>query len=442
MHEALAAVGFADDVTLTLDDDLRPETPTQYDAWLQLVLTWGQSFKSRTLHLSSGTVSRIRQGEDLSDLELLAASLATEIKVDEQPIDVGKLVRDAVAERIVLTTHKGDGDAATSSILLAEHTFTNRVSPQLHAIWNGAPAIEESARTLYHDVWPESSESTALRPAMLEFGEEKRTLADGVSYVTRTSLPTTAHAGHGGDEFVNLGSRAPRIRGNALLLAAQHRHQPKPLHDEVGEILFELIQNTQWHATRWPGGTTGANYRAVIFREYRYDRSATKSAEKSDPVFAEYVRTVANDERARSNRSLGSVVFGTATIVDSGVGLARSVALGLGEGDLLTDSTEVAYLIRALNKSLRVRRADMGNIGLPRVQQTLTNLRGFMSIRTGTVHIHRDFARRPFEVVPDVAGASAPSLFADWVDPDTFVVGPRVGTAVTIAYPVEFEEQA
>jgi len=226
----------------------------------------------------------------------------------------------------------------------------------------------------------------------------------------------------------------------AYELATAVRQQPKPLHDVVGEILFELIQNTEWHATKWPGGRTGANCRVIHFREFSFTRDQLREAEKFDPHFVAYVRTVANFALERQ-KHITHVRFGAATIVDSGAGLARSVALSLDEEHLLDNRTEVGYLIRALNKSLKVRRADMGNIGLTRVQQSLTNLRGFMSIRTGTVEILRDFATRPFEQLPEIAGPIPRALFLDWV-PDNnedFYVGPRLGTAVTVVYPVDLE---
>ncbi|WP_262002011.1 hypothetical protein [Microbacterium sp. Mcb102] len=434
-HRLLAAVD-GGPVALTLGDDLHPTSPGQFSAWLQLVFTWGQDTLNRVLVLPSMTVARVRHRHPLSDVELVAVLLADTIISDNIVVtaELQPLAKAALTERRVLTSHSGDGDGATQSLLLAAHTFTNRSSPELHAPADGRLGIEETARTLYHDLWPSPA---PVRKPLLEFGEQARRVGDDV-YVTRT-LPTSDVPG---TPFRNLGSRAPQVRGLALELASKVRVRQKPLHDEVGEILFELVQNTEWHASQRAGGRTGANYRSLTFREYTYTPQTLNRAGEFDRNFAAYLRDVARDAQTESGRSITRMTFGSITVVDSGVGLARSVARSLGEEHLLNEGTEVKYLTRALAKHLKRRRVDLGNIGLARVQQSLTTLRGYMSVRTGSVEILRNFVDRPFDpVMPDVVNHAQPPLMLDWIplDPDDFVVGPRLGTAVTITYPVDFE---
>lgn len=439
-HEAISA-GDGAAVTLTIGDNLQALTPGQFSAWMQLILTWGQDVIGRTLELSPEALERVQSRAPLSDIEVLAILLAEVIVVANVDVtsDVQPPVRDVLAERNVLTQHQGDGAAATWSLLLAAHTFTNRTSPDLHAAWEGELAVEETARTLYHDIWPLHSAPNALRAPLLEFGE----LAvpnRAPTHITRGV--TTERTLNGQTQpFVNLGARAPRTRGLALSLATEVRQQSKPLHDEVGEMLFELVQNTEWHAAKWAGGRTGANCRAITFREYSYDRDQLQAAEAFDPNFVAYVRAAADYAQQRVGRRVERAIFGSVTVIDSGVGLARSVALSLDEEHLLSGETEVRYLIAALSKNLKRRRVDLGNIGLARVQQSLTNLNGFMSIRTGTVELLRDFVTNPFEPLPERAHKAPPSLILEWIPPREmdFVVGPRLGTAVTVAYPVDFE---
>ncbi|WP_295777172.1 hypothetical protein [uncultured Microbacterium sp.] len=432
-HETLAALDADATVALHLGSGLRPRTPSQFSAWTQLVLTWGQDFASTELHLTGDTVTRACDASALSDIEVLAITLAASIYgpgSEDVADELRVAVRAVLEQRDLLTEHTGDGDDPSWSLLLASHTFSNRTSPELHASWDGKLAIEETARTLYHDVWPSSTPPYALRPALAEFGE----------MALPAGSPTRVIRGSEDSPYLTLGRRAPQPRGLAYDLATAVRQQPKPLHDEMGEILFELVQNTQWHATKYPGGRTGANCRLIHFHEFSFTREQLREAEGFDPHFVAYVRTVANFALKRQ-KHIDHVRFGAMTIVDSGAGLARSVALSLEEEHLLDPTTEIGYLIKALNKSLKVRRADMGNIGLTRVQQSLTNLRGYMSIRTGTVEIRRDFASNPFEQISEVAGAIPPALFLDWVPkkPEDFYVGPRLGTAVTVAYPVDLE---
>ncbi|KJL21771.1 hypothetical protein RN50_01672 [Microbacterium foliorum] len=263
----------------------------------------------------------------------------------------------------------------------------------------------------------------------------------GETYVTRT-LPPDMQSTADGQPFLNLGRRAPQVRGVASSLVKKVRSRAKPMHDEVGEILFELVQNTEWHASRWAGGRTGANYRSLTFREYTYTPQTLVQMGRFDQSFAAYVKDVAGVAGALTNGSIMRMTFGSITVIDSGVGLARSVARSLGEEHLLSEDTEVGYLIAALAKHLKRRRVDLGNIGLARVQQSLTTLRGYMSVRTGNVEILRNFVDSPFDpVLPDTVQVPQPPLMLDWIPlhADDFIVGPRLGTAVTIAYPVDFE---
>lgn len=436
-HEQMAAE--SGDANLALDDRLHPLTPGQYSMWMQLVLSWGQNMTGRVLQLTPATAERVRSKQSLSDVELFALHLAEEVTVGEDNVteEMKMRGRELLSARKILTTHTGDGVAETSSILLAAQTFTNRTSPELHAQSEGELAVEETARSLYHDLWPTAT--IPVRRPLIEFDEEA-TPAGSPTHVTRTRYPAGHPAGRGA-QFRNLGQRAPQARGLAFALATKVRQQPKPVHDEVGEILFELVQNTQWHAADLAGGKTGANCRAVTFREYSYGPNEITAATAFDPSFVTYVRDAARLAQRETGRSVSRVIFGSATIIDSGIGLARSVAAALKEEHLLTEDTEISYLIAALAKNMRRRRVDLGDIGLARVQQSLTNLNGFMSIRTGTVEVLRNFIDRPFEPLQEGGAAAPPSLILDWIPPrpEDFIVGPRLGTSVTVVYPVDFE---
>lgn len=439
-HELIAELD-GSPVALALGQSLRPNTPGQYGAWIQLVLMWGQDTTQRVLLLETDTIARISRGQPLSDVEIVAVLLAEEVwngdvNVTEQ---VQPPARTEFVKRNVLTAHTGDGDELTSSLLLASHIFSNLTSPELHAAWEGELAVEETARTLYHDIWPMDTAPQVLRQPLPEFGEVA-VPGNTPTHITRTEL-IPGDSNGAATHFSSLGARAPRQRGVALELASQHRSREKPVYDEVGEMLFELVQNTEWHASKWPGGRTGANCRVVSFREYSFDPGQLNAAEIFDPNFVKYVRAAAQSAQRRLKRKVTRVTLGSATVIDSGVGLARSVAMSLDEEHLLTPQTEVSYLIKALSKNLKRRRVDLGNIGLARVQQSLTNLSGFMSIRTGTVEILRDFVTTPFEPLSGQPRKAPPSLILDWIPPreEDFIVGPRLGTDVTIVYPVAFE---
>ncbi len=440
IHHALQELPPESEVALHLADNLRAHTPGQFTAWMQLVLTWGQKFAARQLQLSDETLNRVAADGELSDLEVLAMYLASSItSADGTDVtaDVAPKARLVLERRRVLTRHKGDGSPSLS-LILAQHSLTNRVSPELHARWNAADAVEETARTLYHDIWVDSGGASDLRKPLLEFGE-RALPPQSPTHVSRVVSPIQEDD----SPFRSLGSRAPRIRGLALAMATEVRQREKPVHDEIGEVLFELVQNTQWHATKWGGGTTGANCRLLHMREFDFDPAADTDV-SYDPSYVAYARAAVREAERRSGNPITRATFGAVSVIDSGVGLARSAALSMEEGHLLNPHSEIRYLIAALNKSLKVRRADMGNIGLSRVQQLLTNLRGYMSIRTGTVQIRRDFVTNPLQTVAPFRGEVPPTLFIEWVPPeeDELTVGERIGTSVTVVYPVAFEGSA
>ncbi len=260
------------------------------------------------------------------------------------------------------------------------------------------------------------------------------------THITRTEWPVGHPLAESATPFVPLASRTLSPTGRALELATQTRVQERRISDEVGEVLFELIQNTEWHGLP-PQSGNGRGCRVVSFDVAKTSRSTLPSLPETDSYFARYAEALL-DEFAADPSVDSSVLLGVATIVDSGLGLARSAASALKQDHLFTTSNEVTYLIKALDKSVRVSRRAMGNIGLPRVQQLLSNLRGFMSIRTGQTEIHRDFLRNPFEDLARHEGRTRPSQFVDWL-PETyedFAVGPRVGTDVTIMFPVAYEK--
>jgi len=128
------------------------------------------------------------------------------------------------------------------------------------------------------------------------------------------------------------------------------------------------------------------------------------------------------------------------TVLDQGIGLAASAANALGESDNLGQNTEVGYLIAALSRHKAVSFSRTGNIGLPWVQEILTNLDGFICIRTGNVEISRDMIASPVASRSAKKKAESSFGFIEWVSTsyDEFHVGPRVGTCVVFAVPVDY----
>ncbi|WP_152594882.1 hypothetical protein [Microbacterium profundi] len=443
LHHAIEAHDPTKPLVLNLPATLPDGGLSDYGLRMQAILTWGQRATRPVLRLADyehgddGTIFH-----DASDFHLVAASLAHGIfdrDGNEVTSDLIPLLRMALAMRRELPElSPAHLELGRHSIILASHLPRQSRSLDLHTKRDGTWGIEEESRTLYHDIWPEYGVDDSLRDPWME--QDEQLLPERApTHIARTEWPVGHPLVEIGTPFTPLALRTLSPAGRALELATQTRVQQRRISDEVGEVLFELIQNTEWHGLP-PQSGNGRGCRIVSFDVVRMQRSAVSALPETDSYFARYVEALLDD--LTEDRSANtSVLLGVATVVDSGLGLARSAAAALKEEHLFSETNEVNYLIKALDKSVRVSRRAMGNIGLPRVQQLLSNLRGFMSIRTGRTEIHRDFVRNRFEDLSLPEGRARTSQFIDWV-PDTyedFVVGPRVGTDVTIMFPVAYE---
>jgi hypothetical protein len=444
LHQAIESHDPTTPLVLALPGSLPDGGPSEYGLRMQAILTWGQRATRPVLRLTDyehgddGTVF-----EDATDFHLVAGSLAHGIldqSGEDVTSDLSPLLRIALASKRELPAlSPAQLERGRHSIVLASHIPRQSRSLDLHVKRDNTWGIEEDARTLYHDVWREHGVAESLRDPWME-QDEQLVPERAPTHVTRTEWPAGHPLAEAGIPFTPLAKRTLSPAGRALNLATQTRVQERHISDEVGEVLFELIQNTEWHGLP-PQSGNGRGCRIVSFDVVKIERAGLSSLPETDSYFARYVEALLN-ELSNDLGTDASVLLGVATVVDSGLGLARSAAGALKQDHLFSEKNEVDYLIKALDKSVRVSRRAMGNIGLPRVQQLLSNLRGFMSIRTGRTEIHRDFVRNRFEDLSPPVGRARTSQFIDWI-PDTyedFVVGPRVGTDVTIMFPVAYEK--
>lgn len=442
LHEAIESHDPQSPLILDLPTTLPDGGLADFGLRMQAILTWGQRATRPVLRLidyehgDDGTIF-----DDASDFHLVAASLAHAILdrgENEVTTDLAPLLRIALASKRELPGLSPERlERGRHSILLASHLPRQSRSLDLHTKKEQSWSIDEEARTLYHDVWPEAGATASLRDPWID--QDEQLLPESApTHVARTEWPIGHPLADSGIPFSPLAHRTLRPTGRALELAMRTRVQERLISDEVGEVLFELIQNTEWHGL--PQSGNGRGCRVVSFDIAKVDRGALADLPETDSYFAAYVAALLDEIELSSNLD-NAVLLGVASIVDSGPGLARSAAAALNQDHLFNEANEVTYLIKALDKSVRVSRRAMGNIGLPRVQQLLSNLRGFMSIRTGRTEIHRDFVRHRFEDLKAQEGRSRPSQFVDWVPNsfEDFAVGPRVGTDVTIMFPVAFE---
>lgn len=427
LHQRLVDLRAEDVAELRIVGEPSAKNPLDHGRALQFVLTWGAVPATSKLVFSAGSGWWTQL--ETSPLVTVAAVLA-DVSFDAEGADVTNEVSDVSHDLLERYNRLGEVDfagaeATSAHIVLPTHVPRLSHSPDTHSFEDGAWRVDEEARTLYHAVWPEPDKPSTVREPWFHLGEKRVTTAKGTTVVRRFSR-------EGEDEFRTLAERTLRPRGSARAAAMGYRVREKTPEDELGEVLFELIQNTQWHGLD-SAAESGRSLRVLRFAVQNYTETDLPAIEAEDPALAEYL-AAALRLGGTSSGTAPVLTLGIASIIDSGLGLARSVAGNLGKLDELDEPTEIEYLRMALNKTVKTSFRHLGNIGLPRVQLLMTNLRGFMTIRTGSLELRRDFIKRPIEPRP------GSPLFAEWVpsDYDDFFAGPRVGTDVTLMLPIDY----
>ncbi|WP_146247677.1 hypothetical protein [Curtobacterium sp. MCSS17_006] len=425
---ALEGVGPADQARLHLPPSSGGKSPLDDGRLMQAIISWGRS--NGTPVLVAGEVAErahfsARLAKD--DAFLLAAGLSSEI-LDEAGVSHPDLTAFVLSELGRRNSFSAETDLP-GAVLLARHIPRLNRSINLHTPEHGEWAVGENARTLYHRIWADPMRPASLRRPHVPLGETIFRSADG-SYLSRVTPD--------GEAIRTLGERLYSPSKAALDLVRRSKISNRRVEDEVGEVLYELVQNTEWHAKQLAPGKTGKGFRVLSGGIHVIRSSRIEAATNDDPPLGRYVRNVF-DLAGASQAGGSEAKFASITLLDSGIGLARSAAIALGQEHLYGPLTQVNYLASALEKTVRVSHRQMGNIGLPRVQTLMSNLGGFISIRTGSLEIHRDFIAHP--LVPSTVDRTSAPRFIDWVPEnfDEFEVGLHAGTAVTIVLPVDLK---
>jgi len=447
-HREVAVDHTVAEITLGDPEQYRSLGAVKYGALLQAIFTWASEVEDARLVLPRPWLDQVSTGWIRSDIHLAALVLANHVNGvarGSYGAAVAECITRSLAGKGAIASSDFDDGEAAKSIVLASHSLNYRWSPDLHLLNNGTPEIEESSRSLFHDIWRTSDDARTLRTPILQQDEIALPVADEhPTHIARTAWPKR-HPNHGtGVPFTPLVARTVRPRGVAEQIYSHRLNRPETTLSGIGSVLFELIQNTQWHATG-PGRAKGVEgCRIFRFGEERITRDSLSTARTAHRGYGEFVSRVLEVPQENGLGVATAVTLATINIIDHGVGLAASAATSRGESDLLNPSSEVNYLRMALAKGIAVSQLSMSNIGLPRVQQLLSNLDGFMLIRTGSTEIYRDFRTNPFGLTAGKPTPKKRAQFIEWIPvaADEFDVGPRVGTAVTIAIPVDYEVQA
>lgn len=215
----------------------------------------------------------------------------------------------------------------------------------------------------------------------------------------------------------------------------------------VSRILYELFRNTQDHARRlWDGSLNPSSVRGVLVaRHTRSYADWTQHLANCQPLSI-YVRSLLsslNKEIAKHERMThgqiavsdkSSLTLLEISITDSGSGLAQHYLHTDLTQERLPAKREHDAVVECFNKHATSTNNPSRGLGLHRVLTCLTDLGGFLGIRTGHLSLYRDLVLRPY---------GDKQIFHDWdtTGPATHNLHPMAfGTAITVLIPVRSYE--
>ena len=197
----------------------------------------------------------------------------------------------------------------------------------------------------------------------------------------------------------------------------------------LGRVFFELFINTHEHGSRnrkrsdWlqPG------VRVIYSNGINLTKESIVKLVKSEPALTNYLQS--NEDKLR---------FIEISIIDSGLGyFERWIADHPAEN---IDSSSLEQEYEVFKKCLTFRQSSSGEFhkgnGLPVVMERLSELNGFMRIRSGRLSLYRDFKSAPF--------SSANPEDVDFFDWETMEKGSEkitekmklAGVAITLLIPL------
>lgn len=209
-----------------------------------------------------------------------------------------------------------------------------------------------------------------------------------------------------------------------------------PIADSIGEILFELFQNTHYHARHNTEGVPLLkSLRVITSRTFVGSSLLASAREFGNLELSEFLRKQGSAGSARAQQNDPQLTrFLVLSVLDSGPGLASRSLKNAGVTGRVTAQTEMEHLSSVLAGGTRSLERPFHGIGLTKVQEVLTGVGGFMRLRTGRLGLERDFREVPYESTAKnpqwvVKGLAAPGL-------------PRVhGTLYTLVIPVPGREE-
>lgn len=400
IHEFERSIFEGDDSELVWEQPARFGTALELLDLTQAIITWGRTAPNLKLRLGTSVSSPARLRESLSHDELLAAALVARQVVTSEGVPVNADVRRAL--ELELSRRRFiPASAEHRTIVLSTADANFAYSADLMSGEPPSASTDLAARTRFFrlDLQPFSlREREMLRGA----GEVIARDNSGRDWLTRAAWPPSIPTPTG--PFAPLGHRIlrPTAAMNNDWERSAHPAGSSPA-DWLGQALWEVVQNTERHGMETSKVPIPRSLRMLTASPVDASRVPTGSA------LAMYL--------ARVIDRLGpGTSFVATSVVDSGDGLAYTAAARAGKGSL-SEADEIAYLKMAVRGESHSPDRPMHGFGMPVVAQLLSDVGGFIRIRSGSLCVWRDFDEKgtsfgkpdsPLDWAFDLEDASTP----------------------------------
>ena len=160
--------------------------------------------------------------------------------------------------------------------------------------------------------------------------------------------------------------------------------------DSLGELLFELVENTEQHGTAdFRNGKFSRSVRGLVidYKLITKDQSS-ENIGGIGSIITEYLSEIREDQKPLHVLEI--------SLFDSGVGIAKTLN-NLSDNLSIDPRDEALIVASSFAKGVTSKTNGKGfGRGLHNVRQILGQRKGFLSIRSGRVSLYRDFNLQPF----------------------------------------------
>jgi len=160
--------------------------------------------------------------------------------------------------------------------------------------------------------------------------------------------------------------------------------------DSLGELLFELVENTEQHGTAdFRNGKFSRSVRGLVidYKLITKDQSSENIGGVGS-IITEYLSEIREDQKPLHVLEI--------SLFDSGVGIAKTLN-NLSDNLSIDPRDEALIVASSFAKGVTSKTNGKGfGRGLHNVRQILGQRKGFLSIRSGRVSLYRDFNLQPF----------------------------------------------